>query len=83
MHVPSQANEDAALKEEEHNDRLRYNTLKKSGNFDVLTIFNRNANDRIADEDFFVMMWISTSIPFFFHYDKKSIDNLCRCVKVR
>lgn len=70
-------------KEKQHADRLKFNTFKKSGNFDIVTIARRESTDRIADEEFFLMMYMSTTVPFFFHYDKKSVYNLCRCMKVR
>jgi len=50
--------EDEKTNEEMQQDRSKYTTLQKSGNFDFLKIGLMQCTDRIADEQFYMMMFM-------------------------
>jgi hypothetical protein len=56
--------------------------MRGGGNYNLMNIIKTPLEDRNLNEEFYLMMYITTSVPFFHAYDKISIMNISRCLKL-
>ena len=67
--------------EQEHLDKLKYLRLKKVKGSDAISLrelITLPVNDRPFQQQFFLRMHLKCEVPFFFDFDRHTIENLTK-----